>query len=868
VIGSFFLLRRMMNSLFKTLEKEVLPFVSRPGRYTGGEAGLVRRDGPVRLRLALVYPDLYEVGMSNLGLKILYSVASSMPGVAVERAFAPWPDMQERMRKAGVPLYGLESFTPLKEFHLVGITLQSELTFTNIMSILDLAGIPLTAGKRGEADPLVCAGGPCAVNPEALAPFFDFFVLGDGEETLREVLALLTHLQEDGADRRTKLEALGELEGVYVPLPDGAPSGKNVIAVRRLGNLESFPAPGPFPVPLIELTQHHLAVEIMRGCTCGCRFCQAGMFYRPVRARSVKSIIGQVRRGIREAGWDSVTLLSLSAADHPCITELVTRLLPETRAAGVRLSFPSLRVDSGILPLLEELEEGKKSGLTFAVEAGSHRLRQVIGKKVDEEDLMRLVEEAYRRGWNMVKLYFMVGLPTETDEDIDEIARLVNRIAGLGRSLPGRRNVNIAVSPFVPKPGTPFQWEAQDPPKAIRGKIDRIRRQVRSKNVQIKYHEPESSALEGILARGDRRLAPVILAAWEMGAQFDGWREYFDWERWCKAFAQCGLDPADFMERRDLDSPLPWSFINYPVSVEYLAAQREAAERAENVTDCRDGRCHLCGAEEPSVCRDLRSAKDGDYIRETGDEIAPRIQIFRQETDRRIWRARYAKTGLLRYIGHLDMVRNIEFMVRRSGAPVLYSGGFTPRMRLSFSPPLPLGVESRAEYFDLETLPLAESELRDALERAASMLCGFELLELRSLPAGLLPPLAQDIASAGWSAWLDGAAPATSCDWSGFISARRMELLADGGKLEFVDRKGRARRLDMTAALESLRAAEGSGDKAGLEFRLDLQGDNACRAEQFVQYVLDCSPEDVAAWRIRKEAVFCANPSRRHPLDF
>jgi radical SAM family uncharacterized protein/radical SAM-linked protein len=859
-----------MNSLFKTLEKEVLPFVSRPGRYTGGEAGLIRRDGPARIRLALVYPDLYEVGMSNLGLKILYSVASSMPGVAVERAFAPWPDMQDRMRKAGVSLYGLESFTPLKEFHLVGITLQSELTFTNILSILDLSGIPLTAEKRGESDPLVCAGGPCAVNPEVLAPFFDFFVLGDGEETLREVLTLLGRLQEDGADRMTKLEALRAVEGVYVPSPEDAPSEKAGITVRRLGNLESFPPPGPFPVPLIELAQHHMSVEIMRGCTCGCRFCQAGMFYRPVRARSVRSIVEQVRRGIREAGWDSITLLSLSAADHPCITELVTRLLPETRAAGVRLSFPSLRVDSGILPLLEELEEGKKSGLTFAVEAGSQRLRQVIGKKVDEEDLMRLAEEAYRRGWNMVKLYFMVGLPTETDEDIDEIARMINRIAGLGRSLPGRRNVNIAVSPFVPKPGTPFQWEAQDSPKAVRGKIERIRRQVHSKNVQIKYHEPESSALEGILARGDRRLAAVILTAWEMGARFDGWREYFDWDRWCKAFARCGLDPADLMDRRGLDSPLPWSFINYPVSEEYLTAQREAAGRAENVTDCRDGRCHLCGAENPAVCRDLRSAESSDGLREQPeDAVAPRIHIFSQDTDRRLWRVRYAKTALLRYIGHLDMVRNIEFMVRRSGTSVLYSGGFNPRMRLSFSPPLPLGVESRAEYFDLETLPLAENELKTALERAASVLGGFELLELRSVPIGLLPPLAQDIAAAGWSARPMGAVSSPSgCNWSGYVSGRRMELLAAGGKLEFEDRKGRARCVDMTAALESLRVAADSGDAGGLEFRLDVQGENACRAEQFVQYLLDCSPDDAAAWRIRKEAVFCAHPSRRHPLDF
>ncbi|MCE5273115.1 TIGR03960 family B12-binding radical SAM protein [bacterium] len=859
-----------MNKLFETLERKVLPFVSRPGRYTGGEAGPPEPErGPVRLRLALVYPDLYEVGMSNLGLKILHAVASKVNGVAVERAFAPWPDMQERMRAASVPLYGLESFTPLKDFHLVGITLQSELTYTNILSVLDLSGIPVLAAERGESDPLVCAGGPCAVNPEVLAPFFDFFVLGDGEETLRMVLERLLGLQERGACRAERLAVLRGIPGVYVPGAE-PPSGGDSVEVRRVHALEPEAAPGPFPAPLIELSQHHLAVEIMRGCTCGCRFCQAGMFYRPVRVRDVESIVEAVRRGIREAGWDSVTLLSLSAADHPAITELVTRLLPETRAAGVRLSFPSLRVDSRILPLLEELEQGKKSGLTFAVEAGSERLRRVIGKKVEEEDLVHLVEEAYRRGWNLVKLYFMVGLPTETAADIDEIARLINRIASLGRGLPGRRSVNITVSPFVPKPGTPFQWEAQDRPEATREKIERIRRQVRSRNVQVKYHEPESSALEGVLARGDRRLAAVILAAWRSGAQFDGWWEYFSWKRWLAAFEACGLDPAEFMASREPGAPLPWAFVRQPVSGEFLASQREAAFRAENVTDCREGRCHLCGAEEASLCRSLRSVEKAPEDREGKSDVAPpRINLLTPETDRRLWRVRYAKLGRLRYTGHLDMVRNIEFLLRRSGTSVLYSGGFTPRMRLSFSPPLPLGLESRAEYFDLETLPLAESELRAALERAAAPLGGFELLELKAMPAGVLPPLAQDIVAALWSARLEsGEAPSGSDDWEAFIAARRQALLDEGGVLEYTDRKEKAHRLDLRAALGTVSVETEAGGGVRLDFRLDLQGEAACRADRFLQYVHGCGPETAAAWCIRKETAFCADPRRSQPLDF
>lgn len=854
-----------MNNLLETLERRVLPFVARPGRYVGGEIGLPVTAGPARLRLALVYPDVYEVGMSNLGLKILCSRAARIPGVAVERAFAPWPDMEERMREAGLPLYGLESFTPLAQFDLVGVTLQSELTYTNILNVLDLAGIPLLSSGRTEEHPLVCAGGPCAVNPEVLAPFFDFFVLGDGEQVLDEALGILIELKEKGAGRKERLEALGRIEGVYVPGPV-APDGEDLVSVRRVSSLDGD-MPEPFPVPLIELAQHHLAVEIMRGCTCGCRFCQAGMIYRPVRVKPLDRIVETVRRGIREGGWDSVTLLSLSSADYPAIGDLVVRLLPEVRRSGVRLAFPSLRVDSGILPLLENLEEGKKSGLTFAVEAGSSRLRDVIGKKVSEEDLLRLVEDAYSRGWNLVKLYFMIGLPTETVDDIDAIADLINRVAALGRSKPGRRNVNVTVSPFVPKPGTPFQWEAQDTPESSRGKIARIRSGVRSKTVKVKYHEPESSVLEGVLARGDRRLARVLHTAWEMGARFDGWREYFDWPRWQAAFASHGLEICDFLAAREPGGRLPWSFIRTPVSGHFLAEQLDQARRAVNVADCRDEACLLCGADKPAICRSLRSL-DKTAVAKLDDGM-PGIAVATPDTDCREWRLRYAKRGLLRYTGHLDTVRNIEYLIRRSGVPVLYSGGFTPRMRLSFSPPLPLGVESSAEYFDLETLPLSENELSVALNRAVSVFNGFELLEIKALPRGLVPPLAQDIVGASWNALLEnGPPPPLGGAWTEYIESRRRTLLDAGGEHDFTDRRGRPRRIRLAETLRDLSCARRENGAVVVEFSLELQGDNACRADIFLEFLLGIDSREAAAWRIEKTAALCRAGSRAHPNDF
>ncbi len=751
------------------------------------------------------------------------------------------------MRARGIPLYGLESGRPLREFDLVGVTLQSELTFTNIFTVLDLGGIPLLAAERGEDDPLVCAGGPCAINPTVLAPFFDFFVLGDGEEALGEILRLLR--DHRGEPREARLAALSAVEGVYLP---GESIPARPVSVLRVRDLDRHPIPGGLPVPVTEVVQHHLPVEIMRGCTTGCRFCQAGMHYRPVRVRSVERIVETVLRGVQDGGWDSVTLLSLSSADYPRIGELVDRLLPELEPRGITLSFPSLRVDRSTLALLERVEGARKGGLTFAVEAGSRRLREVIGKKVEEEDLLRLAREAFERGWTMVKLYFMLGLPTERDEDVDEIARLVNELAAVARAVKGRRNLNLSVGAFVPKPGTPFQWEAQDLPERIREKVARLRGQLRGRNINLKFQEPELSAFEGILARGDGRLAPVLLEGWRRGARFDGWSEHFDWGRWVGLLREHGLEPAELIGARDPQAPLPWDFVRMPVRREYLLAQRDKALRGENVPDCRQGSCLGCGAEEASFCDWSRSAEAAGRVEPAAAVEASRPQrppLVTEAAGRMSWRLRYAKLGPLRFCGHLDLIRDLEFCLRRSGLPLVYSGGFNPRMRLHFSPPLPLGVESRAEYLDLETLALSDAELRQGLERAFAGFPGFELLEARALPAGAeYPHLSRDIALYRYRAELaDGP---RGEDWERLLAQQAAERLAAGGRIERLDSKGRPKAIDLSAPLSSV--APG-GAPGALRFELPASGPDTLRPEIFLAALFGLEERQALLCRVCKE---------------
>ena len=799
--------------------------------------------------------------MSNLGIRILAAVSKESGAKLVDRVFLPWPDMQKLMREENVPLYGLESLLPLKEFDLFGITLQSELTYTNVLSMLDLAGIPIHSENRQENDPLVCAGGPCTINPVGMAPFFDFFVLGDGEDAFGEIVKMIGEMKDAGASRSEMLKKINTLQNVWVPVFG---SDDVTVSVGRCLDLDRVAAPDPLPVPLIEVAQHHYPVEIMRGCTCGCRFCQAGMYYRPVRVRSVEKIVDLSRRAVRDGGWRSVSLLSLSSADYPAIERLVEILGPELHGAGVQMSLPSMRVDERTLGILEKVSGGRKGGLTFAVEAGSERLRNVIGKKVDEAQLYEMVRKAFSEGWTMVKLYFMIGLPTENYRDLDEISRLIDAVVNIGKQMRGRHNINVSLSPFVPKPGTPFQRESQLEPEELWQRVQHIRKNIRSKSVKISWHDPRGSIVEGILARGDSRVSSVMERAWREGAQFDGWQEYFDFSYWEKAFEAEGLDWHELIAARPEDSSLPWDFVELPADRSFLDSQHKKAQEGENVEDCRDGACLSCGADKASNCAAYRKLPEEQAFEEE-PLSAGKLPVVVENTLPRKWRIKYAKRGRLRFIGHLDLMRMIEFILRRSGLPVMHSAGYNPRMRLSFSPPLSLGIESEAEFIDFETVDsVSLNEIENALNKSAAGLAGFEILEIATAAPGKKYRLAHEVTHSDYLAEIpEELIEKFGIDKDSMIKAVE-SLKQSGARIEWTDRKGKAKTRYVGDTLESMTVVLNDKNALEVSYTMPLDGDDSCRWQLLFASLLGVAADRVYGIGIRKRDAFRLENGRKY----
>jgi len=603
------------------LPDTLLQSVLKPARYAGGEmnAAAPKPDAPDLIRFAFCFPDVYEVGMSHLGLRILYDIINKHPRASCERAFAPWPDMADAMRKASIPLYALESRKPLKAFDVLGFTLQYELAASNVLEMLDLAGIPIRSEARGADCPLVIAGGPCALNPEPLAPFMDAFVIGDGEDVIVEILDVLSAHKEK--TRMQTLEALAGVEGVYVPAfyrpayhGDGTisaftktnPDAPSTVKRRAVKDLDAAPFPETQIVPYLEIVHDRVTLEIMRGCTRGCRFCQAGMLYRPVRERRVDTLVRQAVALLKATGCDELSLSSLSTGDYAALPELARAIRSALREQHVNLSLPSLRVDGDLSEALGEMGESlRKSSLTFAPEAGTQRLRDAINKGVTEDDLRRAVSDAFESGTAAVKLYTMAGLPTETDEDLEGIGDMARSVVGAYFAIPkGARpqglRVSVSTAVFVPKPFTPFQWAAQDTPDELRRKLTLLRGVLKQKAVVFHWHEVAVSRLEAVFARGDRRLADALERAWRLGARVDGWTEWFDEAKWLRAFEETGLDPDFYACRaRGKDEVLPWDFIDAGVSRAYLWKEYERALAGEPTPDCRCG-CNGCGLE--AVC--------------------------------------------------------------------------------------------------------------------------------------------------------------------------------------------------------------------------------------------------------------------------
>ena len=611
----------------KEIEKYLLK-VQKPGRYVGGELGAVIKDKrDVDVRFAFCFPDTYEIGMSHLGIKILYSIFNERPYIWCERVFAPWIDMEEQMREHQIPLYALESGDPLYDFDFIGFTLQYELSYTNILNMLSLGGIPVLSKDRHDLRHIVVAGGPCACNPEPITDFVDIFFLGDGEEVDLEVIELYRECKKNGDSREEFLYKAAQISGVYVPSlydvsyhEDGTIAAmtprKGVPATvekRAIMDMDSCYYPDNFVLPNIEIVHDRAVEEIFRGCIRGCRFCQAGFLYRPVREKSVECINEQCRTLCRNTGYDEVSLSSLSSSDYTQVVPLLKTLNAWAKPEQVSLSLPSLRVDGFTDDILNEIKSVRKSGLTFAPEAGSQRLRDAINKNVFEDELIHTCRVAFEGGYTTVKLYFMIGLPTETMDDVAAIAELGRKVVDTYYAAENRvkgksPRVTISASSFVPKPFTPFQWEPQDEMETLREKQKHIRASITTKKISYNYHDSDTSFLEAVFARGDRRLNKAMLVAHQRGMHFDGWGDCFSLQKWLDVFEECGIDPAFYANRRrSFDEILPWDHLDYGVTKEFLKRECERAYASKPSPNCREN-CMNCGAKKygGGICYEKR----------------------------------------------------------------------------------------------------------------------------------------------------------------------------------------------------------------------------------------------------------------------
>lgn len=613
----------MTQQLENFLEERILPKVTKPSRYAGNEWNAIRKDwSQTNLKMAFCFPDVYEVGMSHLGTRILYHVVNNRPDTLMERVFAPWVDLEQLLREHQLPLFSLENRRPVAEFDVVGFTLQYEMSFTNILNMLDLAGIPLYSAARDESFPLIIAGGPCAFNPEPLAPFIDLFIIGEGEEVLGEVLDVVRDWKQDQPGGKVELlTRLVQVPGIYVPafysvtedsegnitaIQPNRPGIPPVVTKRVIKDFDQVPFPTKPIVPYTEIVHDRIMLEVLRGCTRGCRFCQAGMLYRPVREKSPETLCRQAKELMENTGYNEISLTSLSTSDYSCVGPVVETLLNEFAGQGVGLSLPSLRIDSFSVDLAEQVQRVRKTGLTFAPEAGTQRLRDVINKGVTEENLVEAVTSAFKHGWTTIKLYFMIGLPTETEEDLDGIAYLSNRVVriadelGVGKKGKGLK-ITVSASSFVPKAGTPFQWEPQDSLEKLREKQFYLKSKIKSRKITFNWHDAKLSVIEGVFARGDRRLAAVLEQAWRLGCKFDGWTEHFHYERWLQAFAEAGIVPEAYAQRRFAHCDiLPWDHIGSGVSKQFLIHEHQQSIEGVITPDCRFEACHGC-----KLCNDL-----------------------------------------------------------------------------------------------------------------------------------------------------------------------------------------------------------------------------------------------------------------------
>ena len=717
--------------------------IQRPSRYVGEEINAVRKDlQAVDVSFALAFPDVYEVGMSHLGLKMLYHVLNREDWVAAERVFCPWVDLERELENRGLPLCSLESGRALGEFDVLGFSVQHELSLTNVLTMLHLAGIPFLSAERKMAFPLIIAGGPACFNPEPFAAVFDAILVGDGEEAVLEICEVVREAKRQKAGKEQLLLNLSRIRGMYIPgffkisyQADGTVSrieplltGYREVKKAMIPDINRYPLPDRQIVPYAELVHDRLALEISRGCTRGCRFCQAGMIYRPVRERDPSSVLKSAARSLELTGFDELSLLSLSSGDYGCLGPLLRGLMDNQAESKVALSLPSLRVDSLDPAWFQEIKRVRKTGFTLAPEAGNDRLRRIINKKLTDDEILKMAQEIFSAGWELIKLYFMIGLPGEEEGDLYDIVRLTKEVAKRG----GRRaKVNASVAAFVPKAHTPFMWMPQISMEESRKRIHLIRESLRDPRVRLKWNQPEMSWLEGIFSRGDRRLTKALIGAWLGGARYDAWSEHFQLGGWMQALSEAGLDPAFYLHReRPPNEIFPWDHIHSGVTKDFLLRERMRALEEKPTPDCRE-HCLECGVcdHEGVAPRIYRKWDPGDPVKR---RLSPSEPVRR-------YRISFSKSGRLRYLSHLELSRVFIRALKRARIALAYSGGYHPLPKISFATALPVGTESMHETVDIhvygsESAPALRERLTHQLPE------GICILSLEGLPLDAVSP--------------------------------------------------------------------------------------------------------------------------------